>query len=178
MISSLPKLLSMLALSICILSLACQQPSVAFPNIEATVQSQVAATVVAIRLQTPTVETQRQPASTPKSTPTPTVIPTPTPNPTSTPPPTPDIVSSDLMSVVSRAIAAVVAINTPAGTGSGFFFGDGLVMTNAHVVGEFHKATVVSEFGGLRVGLTGDVIGVDVDFDIAVISSTLYIQAA
>jgi serine protease Do len=93
-----------------------------------------------------------------------------TPLPTPDPIPTPEVVLMDLTSVVAEVILAVVAINTPAGTGSGFFFRDGLVMTNAHVVGNFLRATVVGEFNGVRLGLTGEVIGVDEDFDIAIIS--------
>jgi S1-C subfamily serine protease len=163
------KLLTILLLSIGVLMLACQEPGIVFPNIEATVQA-VAATVVANQIPTPIVKALQPPTAVPKPTAVPTALPTVTPVPTPTPIPTPEVVLPDLTSVVAGVIPAVVAINTPAGTGSGFFFRDGLVMTNAHVVGNFLRATVVGEFGGVRLGLTGEVIGVDEDFDIAIIS--------
>ena len=165
-----PSGITVLVFLIILLSVACQEPAEIPVDIEATVQAKVVATVVAHQLQNPPFDVRQEPTVVPTSTPTP--EPTPSPAPTATPVPvtTPATPTPDLPQVVSEAIGAVVAINTPAGTGSGFFFDDGLVMTNAHVVGNFLRATVVGKFGGIRIGLTGEVLGVDEQFDIAIIA--------
>lgn len=140
---------------------ACQDPTPPL-EVEATILANAVATVASWQIPSPTVRPRLEPTPPPTAVP----VPTTTPHPTTTPAPTPE---PGLSEIVAEAIASVVAINTPAGTGSGFFFDDGLVITNAHVVGEFHKATVVGWSDDIRVGLTGDVIGVDEEYDIAVL---------
>jgi S1-C subfamily serine protease len=78
-----------------------------------------------------------------------------------------------LAEVLKRVQQAVVQIKTPSGTGSGFFFDDsGLVLTNAHVVEGFSKVTVLVRGTGLleSLGQTADVLGVDEEADLAVVS--------
>lgn len=80
---------------------------------------------------------------------------------------------STLAEVLKRVQQAVVQIKTPSGTGSGFFFDDsGLVLTNAHVVEGFSKVTVLVRGTGLleSLGQTADVLGVDEEVDLAVVS--------
>ena len=78
-----------------------------------------------------------------------------------------------LSEVISSIRGGVVAIRTPAGTGSGFIIdADGTVLTNAHVVGTFHRATVVVESPGAvdSISITADVTGVNEDADLALLS--------
>ena len=140
------------------------------PNIEATVQARVEATVQA----QPTVEvavTRTSPLS-----PTATFTLTPTPQPVPTTTSTPEAVASStptLADVLSYVQDAVVQVKTPSGSGSGFFFHrSGLVLTNAHVVGSFLRVTVlVRGVGGLEsLGLIANVVGVDEESDLAVVS--------
>ena len=79
-----------------------------------------------------------------------------------------------LSDIIESARAAIVAIRTPAGIGSGFIIDSerGLVVTNAHVVGSYGRVTVALEGIGLlkRRSLTGDVLARDEDADLALIS--------
>ena len=83
------------------------------------------------------------------------------------------IATPTLVEVLSGVTDAVVQIKTPFGGGSGFIFdGDnGLVLTNAHVVGDFNSVTAfVQNIGVLdRVGLTADVVGKNEKADLAVL---------
>lgn len=132
------------------------------------------------------------PTSTPEPEPTPTVAPTPTPPPTHTPDPThtvgptatPDIpatVSAEMArstpsptpgvrpiaDLVRDIDAGLVQITTPDHTGSGFVVSqDGLIVTNAHVVGEHTSVTVRFVDG---TSLTGQVLGRDETVDLAVV---------
>jgi S1-C subfamily serine protease len=76
--------------------------------------------------------------------------------------------------IVEESLQSVVAIRTPAGTGSGFFFRDELILTNAHVVGHFNKVTINVRGGGCDgrcdYSPIGSVVGVDDVLDLAVIS--------
>ncbi|MCH8064045.1 MAG: trypsin-like peptidase domain-containing protein [Chloroflexi bacterium] len=64
-------------------------------------------------------------------------------------------------------------IKTPFGSGSGFIFDgeNGLVLTNAHVVEEFHSVTVyVQNIGVLdRLGMSADVVGISAEADLAIL---------
>ena len=92
-------------------------------------------------------------------TPTPTLTPTPTPVPTSVP---------TLASMVEDVSPSVVQIVTPFGTGSGFVVrADGLVVTNAHVVGRLETIEVRSSDGKTY---TGRVLGIDEVADIALLN--------
>ena len=127
------------------------------PNIEATVEAKVE-------------EILARRADVLETTPSPTPSPTPDePTPTSRPTPVPTSTPT-LPQIVSTAARSVVAIKTPAGTGSGFFIDKGLILTNAHVVGQFHKATIAGDRGGMKFGVTGDVVGVDEKADLALVS--------
>jgi S1-C subfamily serine protease len=86
-----------------------------------------------------------------------------------------DAYSAAVTRAVERAAPAVVKIEVvpsrggqrPGGTGSGFVFAaDGLVLTNAHVVGGAAELRVVLPDGR---ALTGSVIGTDDDTDLAVV---------
>ena len=82
-------------------------------------------------------------------------------------------VTSTLSEVISDVQGGVVAIRTPAGTGSGFIIdANGTVLTNAHVVGAFHKATVAVQSPGAvdSISITADVTGVSEDVDLALLS--------
>ncbi len=119
-------------------------------------------------LQVPAPTITPESASTPTATPRPTSTPvptnTPTPAPTTTPAPTN---TPTLPSMVRDVSPGVVQIVTPLGTGSGFIIDeDGLVVTNAHVVGRFDTVDV-----RLSGGQTyqGEVLGVDEDADLALL---------
>jgi S1-C subfamily serine protease len=78
-----------------------------------------------------------------------------------------------LAEILSQIQKAVVQIKTPAGTGSGFLFDTkGLILTNAHVVGQFPRVTIIAEGLGVidRLGITADVVGVDEASDLAIVS--------
>lgn len=78
-----------------------------------------------------------------------------------------------LVEVLADITDAVVQIKTPFGSGSGFIFDEenGLVLTNAHVVEEFHSVTVyVQNIGVLdRLGMSADVVGKSEEADLAVL---------
>ena len=91
-----------------------------------------------------------------------TATPTPPPTATATRTPTPT-----LAEIVSLIRPAVVLIETPEGTGSGFIFdSQGYVLTNAHVVGIYRDVSVVLEG---KFEFTGRVVGLDEPVDLAVI---------
>lgn len=163
------------------------------PDVEATVEARVAATVEALATPTPTTTPvptiTHTPTITPIPSPTPTVTATPSPTvtpvptatrtpepsptpvptataiPTATPQPTATPTLSEVISVIESAI---VQIKTPdKRRGSGFFYDDrGLIVTNAHVVGDFQVVEVITRDGKTS---DGEVIGVDEDADLAVI---------
>ena len=117
---------------------------------------------------TPTSTQTATPVPTPTPTSTQTATPVPTPTPTSTqtatPVPTPTPTFAD---VVSNIEPAVVQILTSAGAGSGFIVSeDGLVVTNAHVVGGSRRVTVRLSIGKEYMG---DVVSLDKATDLAII---------
>jgi putative serine protease PepD len=73
--------------------------------------------------------------------------------------------------VIDHVLPSVVQINTTSATGSGVVYDDkGDVVTNAHVVGDAKTVEVLSSTGGET--LTGQVLGVDPDVDLAVLRVT------
>ena len=129
------------------------------PDLPATIQAGVDATVQAgPAVSTPTASTpapQPAPTATPLAeaprTPTPTVMPTPT-----------------LARMVEAIKASLVYIYTSdGGSGTGFIVDEeGLVATNAHVVGHFDTVSVVFEDGRQY---EGDVLGIDELADLAIV---------
>ncbi|MBM3945396.1 MAG: trypsin-like serine protease [SAR202 cluster bacterium] len=118
--------------------------------------------------------TAASPAVTPTSTqaplpsPEPAAMPTPLPSPAATP-----RTASTLVQVVARVQDAVVQVKTPEGAGSGFIISqDGLVLTNAHVVGTFLRVQVLAEGLGIvgSQGIIADVLKRDEAADLALIS--------
>ena len=89
-------------------------------------------------------------------------------------PPTPSPIPSPVMSastsvsdIVANLEAGLVQIITPSASGSGFAVSnDGLIITNAHVVGEHDTVTVRSVTG---LAYTGVVRGKDEELDLAVV---------
>jgi serine protease Do len=76
-----------------------------------------------------------------------------------------------VIAVTKRATPAVVSIRSPFGTGSGVIIrSDGVILTNAHVVGDESRVARVVEVG-LASGetLRGEVLGRDGSIDIAVV---------
>lgn len=70
-------------------------------------------------------------------------------------------------SIVQRSLPAIVMVETPLGSGSGFFISsEGLVATNAHVVRDQPSATVITSSGK---AITSSHIYVDQDRDLALI---------
>ncbi len=77
-----------------------------------------------------------------------------------------------LESAIEHAKKATVTVRTASGHGTGFAIGKGnLILTNAHVVGNAKKVTLVT-FGGIT--LTGDVLKVSKDRDIALVEIDRY----
>ena len=81
-----------------------------------------------------------------------------------------------LTDVLTRIEPGIVAIRTPAGIGSGFIIDErGSVLTNAHVVGSFLKATVAMKGLGPveTLKVVAEVVGVDEEADLALLSLDL-----
>src|SRR5262249_52083861 len=68
--------------------------------------------------------------------------------------------------IARRTIPSVVTVRVPAGLGSGFVAGNGMVVTNLHVLGEAHEATVVLSDGR---ELQPEVMAVDEGHDLLVL---------
>ena len=78
-----------------------------------------------------------------------------------------DAYSHAVIHAVDKAGPAVVRVQAGKGAGSGVFFTpDGLILTNCHVVGTEHHATIAVADGRT---LEGDVIGRDADTDLAIV---------
>lgn len=80
---------------------------------------------------------------------------------------------SHLTEVIAGVQDAVVQIKTPDGAGTGFIVtSEGLVLTNAHVVGPFIRVHILAEGLGIvgGQGIVAEVIGVDQAADLALIS--------
>ena len=111
------------------------------------------------------------PAAAPTSAPAPTN--TPAPAPTSAPPPTAAPVAAatpTIADMVEAIEASVVYIETADGTGTGFLVDEyGLVVTNAHVVGDWDAVTTSLLDGSIYDAI---VLGVDEIADLAVIQLT------
>jgi S1-C subfamily serine protease len=72
-----------------------------------------------------------------------------------------------LVGITQRVSPAVVGISTRAGTGSGFIVrADGIVLTNAHVVGPYRSVTVELATGE---EVQGRVLGSDPGLDVAIV---------
>lgn len=103
------------------------------------------------------------------------IVPASAPIPRTTTPAVPQTVSPDLSDttsepaeVVARLLGpSVVQINTNTGIGSGVVYGDGLILTNNHVIEGSVEVTVQLSDGR---HLTGTVLGSDPNADIAVVS--------
>ena len=113
---------------------------------------------------TPPPRPTAAPTPRPTSTPRPTATPRSTPMPTATPRPTAETRSRE--QVVKAVQAGVVQIFTSRGSGSGFIVGDGIVVTNAHVVRGVNTVTVVFHDGSQA---SGPVVGRNRSVDLAVI---------
>ena len=164
-----------------LLSVACasEVPATApVPDLDATVEARMAATIAALPIPTPTVTAAPTPTATPRpvSTATPTPEPTATRWPTSTPPPTPTPVPTlspgvALSEMVKRVRPAVVRIESNTGRGSGAIFETqdrtAYIVTNHHVVEGFAEVTVtINE----STRFTGTVMGTDPVRDLAVVT--------
>lgn len=76
----------------------------------------------------------------------------------------------NMIAVAREAMPAVVGIQTRAGSGSGVIIrADGVIVTNAHVVGDWRQVTVSLTDGSELVGI---VLGRDPTIDIAVVRVT------
>lgn len=103
------------------------------------------------------------------------VVPASAPIPRTTTPVVPRTVSPDLSDTTSEPAElvaqllgpSVVQINTNTGIGSGVIYGDGLILTNNHVIEGSDEVTVQLSDGR---HLTGTVLGSDPNADIAVVS--------
>ena len=170
---------SLFIISVCAQPADLQHEQDSTQDVRATVVAGITATaVVAYRLSpTPTAapHPQTPTGSFVSTVPISSPIPANTPRPTRTPHPTPmpmPVGTPTLSSVVENISPSVVQIITPLGTGSGFVVdADGLVLTNAHVVGDSSTVKVRFSSGGSR---TGKVLGVDEVADLALIEITTY----
>ena len=81
------------------------------------------------------------------------------------------------VAAVAQAVSpSVVQIRTDSGLGSGVVYDDGLILTNAHVVGTSTSVKVITPQGNT---VDGDVVGTDTGTDIAVVrASGLDVPAA
>ena len=83
----------------------------------------------------------------------------------------PNAAEQAIIQVARRVSPAVVSVSQPRGSGSGFFIQrDGVLLTNAHVVGG--AATVQVSLADGRQ-LRGEVLGRDADLDVAVVRVAL-----
>ena len=84
------------------------------------------------------------------------------------PPVVPDDAAEPVAAVAEAVAPAVVLIQTEGGQGSGIIYDEaGLILTNAHVVGQFTEVSVQLA-SGIRV--EGTVLGADENTDVAVVS--------
>ena len=115
--------------------------------------------------ETPTAEPTEVPPTTEPATPEPPAIDAPR---LEVPPAVvPDDAVEPVAAVAEAVAPAVVLIQHEAGQGSGIIYDDsGLVLTNAHVVGQFTEVSVQLA-SGIRVG--GTVLGADTNTDVAVV---------
>ena len=161
------------------------------PNIEATVQVRVQATIAALSadrslsrtVSAPPPEVapaSAAPAAPPtaappeaaanyQTAPIPPAVPTPTPLPVLHLPPPPQ--SGDLISIVQQVKSGVVRIKTTSGGGSGTIFettdqGGALILTNYHVIKGGSRITVRVDDGQTY---PGTVVGFDITRDLAVL---------
>ncbi len=103
-----------------------------------------------------------------QASPTPVIATTPT-DPDEPPPPGPlegAEVEEPVAAVAQAVLPSVVLITTDVGQGSGIGYADGLVVSNAHVIGDATTVTVQLASGAQ---VQGDVLGTDPDRDLAVI---------
>jgi Trypsin-like peptidase domain len=80
------------------------------------------------------------------------------------PPPSPPAASASTADLYDRSIPSVVTIVAGGSQGSGFFIAEGIVVTNAHVVG---KETNVMVYGQNGKGRPGTVLAADDTLDVA-----------
>ena len=93
---------------------------------------------------------------------------TPAPAPTTAPPVlAPDSAEEPVAAAAAAVAPAVVLLQNDLGQGSGIVYDEsGLILTNAHVVGQFTEMTVTLPSG---VTVTGRVLGADPNTDVAVV---------
>ena len=79
----------------------------------------------------------------------------------------PEDVEEPVAAVAAAVAPAVVLVQNELGQGSGIIYdADGLILTNAHVVGQFTEVTVQLASG---IKVEGTVLGADANTDVAVI---------
>ena len=148
------------------------------PDLDATVEARMAATIAAMPIPTPTATAAPTPTATPTPVPTSTPVPEPTATrrPTSTPHPTPTPVPTlspgvALSEMVKRVRPAVVRIESNISRGSGAIFNTqdrtAFIVTNHHVVEGFAEVTVTINDS---TRFTGTVMGTDPVRDLAVVT--------
>ncbi len=172
--------ITLIALAMSILIVACGQPEpqatpalatvqvalpteipTSAPDVAVAVATGVAATMEALPAATATTTATPEP---PTHTATPTPAPTALPTATHTPPPSP---TPTLAQMVESIASGLVYIETSTGSGSGFIIDtDGLVVTNAHVVERFESVDVALADGSQY---RGSVLGLDEIADLALV---------